>query len=185
MRRPGFVRAAAFAAALGAITATGVHAHSAAHVHAPLVSASSEEGVIPLTFVDPRYPSTLTDQADRLAADVNAERVRHGIAPLARDPALDRFANAKAIEMAARGYFGHTDPDGVTFADRIHAWHWPVPYVAENIAFDYDEPRANTAFLTSPPHEANVVDPHESRIGVAVVTVGNGQTFYVEDFSAK
>jgi len=67
----------------------------------------------------------------------------------------------------------------------MRAWHWPTPYVAENIAFDRDEHCANTAFNTSPPHHQNIVDPNERKLGVAVVTVGDGETFYVEDFSAQ
>jgi uncharacterized protein YkwD len=188
MRLRGVLPSTALAASLAAGAFGLVHAHATpAGVHAAMVAASSaeREPTIPLAFVAPQYPTAVGDQAASLADDVNAERAKHGLAPLSRDATLDRFAQAKAVEMAARGYFGHTDPDGVTFADRMHAWHWPVAYTAENIAFDRDEAHANVAFVTSPPHEANIVDPNERRIGVAVVTVGNGQTFYVEDFSAN
>jgi uncharacterized protein YkwD len=153
---------------------------------APLVSASTHvETTVPLALVNPHYPTSVDDEASALADDVNAERAKHGLAPLRRTVALDRFAQAKAVEMAARGYFGHTDPDGVTFQDRMRAWHWPTAYVAENIAFDRDEPHAHAAFVNSPPHYANVIDPRERRFGVAVVTVGEGETFYVEDFSGE
>ena len=155
---------------------------------APLVSASQEVGVettVTLAFVNPHYPQSLDDEEHALAADVDAERAKRGLEPLRRSVALDRFARAKAVEMAARGYFGHTDPDGITFQDRMRAWRWPNAYVAENIAFDRDEPHAHAAFVNSPPHYANLVDPREKRIGVAVVTVGEGQTFYVEDFSGQ
>ncbi len=100
-----------------------------------------------------------------------------------RDETLDRFAYAKAVEMAARGYFGHTDPNGITFQDRLRTWRWPTSYAAENIAFDWDEPHAHSAFMHSPDHAANVLDGNERRIGVGVVTVGDRETFYVEDFS--
>ncbi|HEX3550910.1 MAG TPA: CAP domain-containing protein [Candidatus Elarobacter sp.] len=185
MRLHALVPAVALAAALAG-AGGAVHAHAPASVHAPLVSANGEiERSIAIAFVEPQYPTPVLTEADALAADVNDERAKHGVAPLARDATLDRFAQAKAVEMAARGYFGHTDPDGITFQDRMHAWHWPVAYVGENIAFDRDEPRAHQAFVNSPPHEANIVDGNEKRIGVAVVTVGTGQTFYVEDFSAN
>jgi len=39
--------------------------------------------------------------------------------------------------------------------------------------------------VNSPPHYSNQVDPHERRIGVAVITVGKDETFYVEDFSGN
>jgi uncharacterized protein YkwD len=149
------------------------------------VFSSEVTGEVPIRIplVDPHYPVSADTEAKSLAADVNAERAKRGLPILQRDETLDRFAYAKAVEMAARGYFGHTDTNGVTFQDRLHAWHWPTSYAAENIAFDWDEPRAHTAFMNSPPHAQNVLDPNEKKIGVAVVTVGDRETFYVEDFS--
>ncbi len=152
----------------------------------PSLVSSSEaaEPAVVIALVNPHYPASRPDEALRLAHDVNAERTKRHLPALVRDATLDRFAYAKAVEMAARGYFGHTDPDGVTFHDRLTAWHWPTPYAAENIAFDRDEAHAHAAFMGSPPHANNVLDPREQKIGVAVVTVGDGETFYVEDFSA-
>ena len=165
----------------------GVAAMMAAMIGlSPMTVGASEiqEQTISIAFVNPQYPKTLRSEADALAADVNAERARHGVPALVRDATLDRFAHAKATEMAARGYFGHTDPDGVTFQDRLRAWHWPVAYASENIAFDRDERAAHAAFVGSPGHFANLIDGKVRRVGVAVVTVGDGETFYVEDFSA-
>ncbi len=165
----------------------GVAAMMAAMIGlSPTTVGASEiqEQTISIAFVNPQYPKTLGTEADALAADVNAERARHGLPPLVRDATLDRFAHAKASEMAARGYFGHTDPDGVTFQDRLRAWHWPVAYACENIAFDRGEKAAHAAFVNSPGHYANLMDGKVRRIGVGVVTVGDGETFYVEDFSA-
>lgn len=151
---------------------------------APLVSASREvESTIQIALVDTHYPASLESEADALAGDVNRERAKRGISQLTRDVSLDRFAHAKAVDMAARGYFGHTSPEGITFAERMRSGRWPTAYVGENIAFDRDEPAAHQAFLNSAPHLTNVIDPNERRIGVAVVTVGHNQTFYVEDFS--
>jgi uncharacterized protein YkwD len=147
--------------------------------------SGGQEAPIAISFVNPHSPQPIADQARALADDANAERAQRGLPTLARDETLDRFAYAKAMEMAARGYFGHTDPDGVTFQDRLRAWHWPTTYAAENIAFDRDEQHAHAAFMNSPPHARNLLDRNERRIGVAVVTVGEHETFYVEDFSAN
>ncbi len=150
----------------------------------PMVSASnSVEQTVSINYVNPHFPLVSPRQVDSLTADLNAERARNGLQPLVRDAALDRIAYAKAVDMAARGYFGHTDPDGITFYDRMRTFKWPTDYVAENIAFDRSEPAANQAFNTSPPHHQNIVDPNEKKVGIAVVTVGDGETFYVEDFS--
>lgn len=142
------------------------------------------EAPITISFVNPHSPQPVNDQARQLTNDVNAERVKRGLRPLVIDETLSRFALAKAVEMASRGYFGHTSPDGVTFEDRMLQWHWATPYVAENIAFDMDELHAHTAFMRSGAHAANLLDPQERRLGIAVVTVGAHETFYVEDFSS-
>lgn len=151
---------------------------------APLVSASGVvETTITIALVNTHLPVTIRADADTLASDVNVERAKHGVTALTRDAALDRFALAKATDMAVHGYFGHTSPQGVTFPQRMSAGRWPTAYVGENIAFDRSEPAAHRAFVTSPGHFANLIDANEHRIGVAVVTVGDGETFYVEDFS--
>ena len=171
-------------AALGFLSIS-MHAE---HKMPPRLVASSHttgEVAIAIPLINPHYPQTVSDEASSLLADVNAERVKRGLSELVRDDTLDRFAYAKAVEMAARGYFGHTDTNGITFQDRLKTWRWPTTYAAENIAFDWDEGRAHGAFMGSPPHAQNVLDPNERKIGVAVVTVGDHETFYVEDFSAQ
>jgi uncharacterized protein YkwD len=158
------------------------------HAAPPRLVLSSEltgEAPIRIPLVNPHYPVNDGDAASTLASDVNAERVKRGLPALSRDETLDRFAYAKAVEMAARGYFGHTDTNGITFQDRLHTWKWPTNYAAENIAFDWDEPHAHSAFMNSPPHAQNLLDPNERKMGIAVVNVGDRETFYVEDFSAK
>jgi uncharacterized protein YkwD len=173
-------RLAVIAATLIAFSPLVVHTASPA----PLVAASREvESTVPVALVHAHSPLSVDGDAQALADDVNRERAKRGRAALTRDAALDRFALAKAVDMATHAYFGHTSLEGVTFQDRMSALHWPTSYVGENIAFDRDEPAAHLAFVNSPPHFANLLDPNERRIGVAVVTVGIGETFYVEDFS--
>ena len=175
-RRERVTHAAMTLALVGAFVATSSSAASAA--------PEGAEAPISIAYANPHSPQAVTDQARALTSDVNAERLKRGVPALVLDEALNRFAYAKANAMASRGYFGHTDPDGVTFADRLHAWHFSAPYAAENIAFDRDELHAHAAFMNSASHAANLLDPHERRIGVAVVTVGAHETFYVEVFSS-
>jgi uncharacterized protein YkwD len=149
-----------------------------------LVSSSRvEENTIVIALVNPRRLAGLDGETRTLSADLNSERAKRGVPALTRDAGLDRIAYAKAVDMAVHGYFGHTDPSGVTFQDRMRAARWPTTYVAENIAFDRDEPHAHEAFVNSPGHYANMIDPNLRRLGVAVVTAGNDETFYVQVFS--
>jgi uncharacterized protein YkwD len=125
----------------------------------------------------------VASEARALFNDVNAARAQRGLPPLAQDGSLSRFALQVAEQMAQRHYFGHTDPNGVTFEDRLRSSGMRFRYAAENMAFDADEPAANQAFLHSPGHYENIVDPHPRRLGVAVVAAGDGEVFYVEEFA--
>jgi uncharacterized protein YkwD len=159
---------AVFAAALLALT--------------PLAASAAEGGWTAVRFDRPQPPRSEPAVAQALAADVNAARVARGLPALILDDRLSRFALALAREMAQRGYFGHTDPDGVTFVDRLRSAGFVDRYAAENIALDTDEPHANVALLHSPGHYANIVDPRPRSLGVAAVVAADDEIFFVEDF---
>ena len=146
-------------------------------------TAASEEGWVQIAFVHPHAPRPVTNEARALFNDVNATRAQHGLAPLASDDKLNELALSVARQMADRRYFGHTDPNGVTFQDRLRAAGFRYRFAAENMALDADEQRAHAAFLSSPGHYQNIVDPHPHRLGIAVVSAGDGEVFYVEEFS--
>ena len=162
-------RAAAFLAALVAL--------------APLTATASDEESIQLAYSRPHQPQVITTEARALFNDVNAARAQRGLPALAEDPSLSRFALQVAEQMAVRHYFGHTDPNGVTFQDRLRAAGYVNRYAAENMAYDQDERSAHQAFLHSPGHYGNIVDTHTRRLGVAVVAAGDGEIFYVEEFA--
>ena len=162
-------RVAAFLAALVAL--------------APLTATASDEESIQLAYARPHQPQVITTEARALFNDVNAARAQRGLPVLTEDASLSRFALRVAEQMAERHYFGHTDPNGVTFQDRLRAAGWSNRYAAENMAYDQDEKSAHQAFLHSPGHYGNIVDAHSRKLGVAVVAAGDGEVFYVEEFA--
>jgi len=162
-------RAAAFLAALVAL--------------APLTATASDEESIQLAYARPHQPHVIGSEARALFNDVNAARAQRGLPPLAEDASLSQFALRVAEQMAERHYFGHTDPNGVTFQDRLRAAGFVNRYAAENMAFDQDEKAAHQAFLHSPGHYGNIVDSHTHKLGVAVVAAASGEIFYVEEFA--
>jgi uncharacterized protein YkwD len=147
------------------------------------LAARAEEECIQLAYIRPHRPQVVSSEARALYGDVNAARARRGLPPLALDENLSQFALQVAQQMAERRYFGHTDPNGVTFEDRLRAAGLHRHFAAENMAFDQDELHAHQAFLRSPGHYANIVDQHPRRVGIAVVAVGEGEVFYVEEFA--
>jgi uncharacterized protein YkwD len=162
-------RVAAFLAALVAL--------------APLTATASDEESIQLAYSRPHQPQVIHTEARALFNDVNAARTQRGLPPLAEDASLSQFALRVAQQMAERHYFGHTDPNGVTFQDRLRAAGFVNRYAAENMAYDQDEKAAHQAFLRSPGHYGNIVDSHSHKLGVAVVAAGDGEIFYVEEFA--
>mmetsp|Transcript_30704 Transcript_30704/g.39490 ORF Transcript_30704/g.39490 Transcript_30704/m.39490 type:complete len:125 (+) Transcript_30704:67-441(+) len=53
-----------------------------------------------------------TTVADGLFAELNAERVANGLAPLKRRSTLDQAALSHALDMSVRIYAGHVDLEG-------------------------------------------------------------------------
>src|SRR5262245_10148889 len=70
---------------------------------------------------------------------LNAERARHGVAPLRVNKRLSKAARGHAMDMARHRYFDHNSLSGATFVDRIRrtgyltgARSWTV---GENLAW--------------------------------------------------
>jgi len=104
----------------------------------------------------------------RLVSLTNSDRSGNGLGTLTVNPELTAAAQAKANDMAAKGYFAHISPDGRT------SWSWfkdagySFTYAGENLAVDFtDSDDVNTAWLNSPTHRANIMNGHFTEIGIA------------------
>ncbi|MDE2399778.1 MAG: hypothetical protein KGL67_02095 [Patescibacteria group bacterium] len=99
----------------------------------------------------------------------NEERAQNNLAPLTENSLLTQAAQLKANDMATRGYFAHTSPDGKT------PWYWldQVGYdysmAGENLAVNFFESQdVAQAWMNSPTHRANIVKPNYTEIGIGV-----------------
>ena len=101
---------------------------------------------------------------------VNQARAQAGCKPLADDPRLDTAAQKHSDDMAARGYFSHTTPEGVTFDKREIAAGYPSPG-GENIAQGQTSAQqVMTDWLNSPGHRRNILDCGFAAIGIGLNT---------------
>ena len=122
-------------------------------------------------------------QSRALFSDTNATRSALGLPALTDDQQLDRVAAQLALQMVSQGYFGHTDPSGITFEQRIRAAGIRYSYAAENIATADDAAQAQDALVHSPEHYANIVDTHVHKLGTAAVAGPDGEIYFVQDFA--
>jgi uncharacterized protein YkwD len=108
-------------------------------------------------------------------ADLNSLRASQGLSTLVVDPRLVTIAEGWSAQMAAAGSISH-NPDLTTQA--------PSSWLAlgENVGMGPDEPSLNTAFINSPHHYANMVDPVYNGVGVGVVMSSNSYMFVTVDF---
>jgi uncharacterized protein YkwD len=116
--------------------------------------------------------SAATTREGRLLAKINATRTSHGLAPLHEKPYLTRYARHHARQMAARGGLFHTADFGVLCC-------WSV--IGENVGYNSTVPRMHRAFLASPPHRANILNPAVRQAGIGIVKV-NGELWVTEIF---
>ena len=113
---------------------------------------------------------------------VNAERAKAGCKPLTVDPPLAAAARKHSADMAARDYFSHTTPDGVTFSQRIDAEGYRWSFVGENIAAGQrNATEVMKAWMNSPGHRANILNCQFRNIGIGVVQNGKSPV-WTQDF---
>lgn len=107
---------------------------------------------------------------EQVVAFTNAERIKEGREPLARNNLLDKAAENKMQDMFEGQYFEHVSPSGKGPADVINQTGYQYIVVGENLAqglFSSDQDLIN-AWMASPGHRANILHARFSEIGVAV-----------------
>lgn len=101
----------------------------------------------------------------------NAARIAAGLSTLKPHSRLRTAARRHADDMQTRGYFDHVAPapapHGTTLLARLGSSGYPLRAAAENLASGQPTPRrATAAWLTSPGHCNNLLDPAFVEVGV-------------------
>ncbi|MFG2634804.1 CAP domain-containing protein [Streptomyces sp. NPDC048362] len=129
-------------------------------------------------------PGTASNEAvaeAEVLALVNQERAKVGCSALAANSSLTGLASAFSDDMAARGFFDHTDPDGATPWDRA-AKSGITDLGGENIARGQATAAAvMDAWMNSPGHRANILNCDFKTLGVGV-HFGSGGPWWTQDF---
>lgn len=100
----------------------------------------------------------------------NETRMAVGLQSLTESKKLNLAARMKAENMVVNNYFSHTSPTGIS------PWHWfskagyTYKYAGENLAIGFFESEeVFNAWLNSPSHKANILNPNYKEIGTAVL----------------
>lgn len=112
----------------------------------------------------------LQPEVASLLTAVNSARRDAGVRALQPDPNLILAALVQAEDMVRRGFFDHVSPEGCGLSHRITlATDFGAGLVGEVIARGQETAAATlAAWLDSPAHRRNVLDPRHLRIGLAV-----------------
>ncbi|MFD3817816.1 CAP domain-containing protein [Streptomyces rubiginosohelvolus] len=125
-------------------------------------------------------PADASARSEVLAL-VNQERAKVGCSPLSTSAPLTSLAQNFSEDMAARGFFDHTDPDGDTPWDRA-AQAGVQGLAAENIARGQADAQAvMEGWMNSEGHRANILNCDYKTIGIGVHE-GSGGPWWVQNF---
>lgn len=114
------------------------------------------------------YASDIT--IDKVVAYTNEERAKSGLGPVTYNPVLSDAARRKAADMFSAQYWAHTSPSGKEPWDFMREARYTYRVAGENLARDFmDTPSMISAWMASPTHRANIMNPRYSDIGIAVV----------------
>lgn len=115
-------------------------------------------------------------------------RVKEGGQHLTENDILNAAAQAKAEDMAARGYFSHVGPDGEEPWVWLERAGYDYMYAGENLAVRFEDSKdVVDAWMASPTHRANIVKPAYQEVGVGLaegIYKEKPATFVVQYFGA-
>ncbi|MBT2677260.1 CAP domain-containing protein [Streptomyces sp. ISL-14] len=142
---------------------------------APEKAPEKEKTSAPVTV------SAETAAAAEVLRLVNEERAQVGCSAVAANSSLADLAQDFSEDMAARGFFDHTDPSGASPWDRA-AKAGITDLGGENIARGQaDAAAVMDAWMNSPGHKANILNCDFKTLGVGV-HFGSGGPWWTQDF---
>ena len=127
----------------------------------------------------PVQASPATDYANAAFRATNERRVAHDLVRLTRGDCLQRYARQQAIRMANQRRMFHQDLGPI-----LRNCHMSM--VGENVAYGYPTGRAVVrAWMNSPGHRANILEPRYRRMGLAARKGSDGRWYVSQVFGRR
>ena len=119
----------------------------------------------------------------------NQKRTEAGLSALTLNQTLSSAAYTKGRDMIDRDYWAHVAPDGTQPWKFFTNFGYKYRYAGENLARDFSNAdSAVTAWMNSPTHRENILNPKYKEIGIGVVEgdlAGTDTTVIVQFFGTS
>lgn len=117
---------------------------------------------------------------------VNEQRAKNGLRALSNDWQIARVARVKSEEMRDKNYFSHTSPTYGSPFDMMKAFNISYSTAGENIAKGQQTAQAVvTAWMNSPGHRKNILQPNFTHLGVGYTKDARGTTYWTQMFVGR
>jgi uncharacterized protein YkwD len=130
------------------------------------------------------FASSITPS--EVISQTNEERQKAGLSTLTLNAELSQAALAKGQDMMNDQYWAHIAPDGTDPWYFMKEAGYKYSVAGENLARDFgDTPTMVRAWMASPTHRANILNPKYQEIGIAVIDgelLGYDTTLVVQMF---
>lgn len=129
---------------------------------------------VALNYLPKTFPQVLGYAANISPGEVirltNVQRAANGLSGVTENSVLDSAALAKGNDMLAKGYWAHFAPDGTSPWSFFLSFGYKYKYAGENLARDFSNANdAVNAWMNSPSHRENMLNPNYKDIGIGVV----------------
>lgn len=114
---------------------------------------------------------------------LNQDRKNNGRAALTLDPELSRIARIKSADMRDNNYFAHESPTYGRVGEMLKHFGYSFTAAGENIAHHANVDKAQSAFMSSQGHRANILSATWTKVGIGIVFDRQGYIYATQIFA--
>jgi uncharacterized protein YkwD len=135
----------------------------------PLAACTTAAETVSSIFKNPRSTRVGSVDSSEAAALISQYRRSRGLSAVTVDPTLTKIAAVHSERMAKADKMAHVLPGEGSFQQRLQAGGFVAAMAAENVAAGQDTlAEVLEAWRKSPGHNANLLLPNVSKIGIAL-----------------
>lgn len=124
---------------------------------------------------------TISEAELAMVSALNKDRTAVGLVPVQIDSRLMTIARARSVDMVAKSYFSHTQPDGRNVFNILNSagikWYNAGEIIAWNnyATLEQSVAGANSQWMNSSGHKAIIVSSSMNYVGVGLAIASNGK----------